>query len=414
MSFFIKLSRYITSGIDDILPNLIQMIKKQKPEITDNEAKSTIKHLWNIIPQGNKGILAPWLVKVWLNTNGYVDENRAILLINMIYKAKNTFPNDFPKSFNINDYQDLDELEEFLDPWIAKLFGLQQKHVDREKSKELGEIVFQRGEYKILRIDDPEDIVKFQKMNDIESWCTNRIKKAGDEGISYFLYRRKSIIATYTTGSKTLWDRNNKPMKDPEAVRIFAEFLKQEGKKDEIDRLIIIIPMTKEEIDDFMNKEKYLNALYEYQKLTPEQIDKAIEKGKYLDWLYFWRKLSPEQINRAIDKGVEIKVLYENQTLTPKNIDHAIEKGEYLRNLYKHQKLTPENIDHAIDKGEELDIVYIRYKLTPKQIDHAIDKGEYLDVLYNHQKLTLKQKKRIEKKLGIRKSIKLSKYIINR
>ncbi len=63
----IRLSRYIASGLEDVLPNLIQMIRKQKPEVTDEEAESTIRHLWNIIPQGNKNILAPWLIKIWLS-----------------------------------------------------------------------------------------------------------------------------------------------------------------------------------------------------------------------------------------------------------------------------------------------------------------------------------------------------------
>ena len=360
----IRLSRYITSGLEDVLPNLIQMIRKQKPEVTDEEAESTIRHLWNIIPQGNKNILAPWLIKIWLSNNGYIDEDRVISLINTIYKAKKMFPNDFPSTFNINDYRSLDELEDFLDPWIIKLSNLQQKHIDIEKSKELGQVVFQKGDYKILRIDDPKDIVKFQELNGLTCWCIKRLDEARNHGTTWFLYRRNDIIGAYDLRDKVLWDRNDDPMKNPEAVKIFIEFLRQEGKEDEMSKLIVNIPMTKEEIDKYLDREKNLKILYQrqHQRLTPEQIDKAIDIGKDLDWLY------------------------DHQTLTPENIDKAMEKEgdfNYLHWLYATQTL------------------------TPKQIDKVIDKGEYLNYLRKYQKLSPEQKKRIEKKLGLRKSIKL-------
>jgi len=234
MSFFIKLSRYITSGIDDILPNLIQMIKKQKPEMQDNEAESTIRHFWAILPNTvNKTNYITWLVKIWLSNNGYIDENRAISLINTISQVKTTFPNDFPKDFNINNYKSLDELEDFLDPWITKLDIIQDKHINKEQSKELGQIVYQKGNYKILRIDKPEDIVKFLELNDLHCWCIQDLYHANRYKTSWFLYRRNSIVGVYTIGEKILRDRNDQPMKDPELVKVFVDFLnkKVENKK---------------------------------------------------------------------------------------------------------------------------------------------------------------------------------------
>jgi len=221
----IKLSRYITSGIEDILPNLIQMIKKQKPDIQDHEAESTIRHFWDILPNTvNKTNYITWLIKIWLSNNGYIDENRAISLINTINQVKTTFPNDFPSNFNINDYRTLDELEDFLDPWITRLDTLQEKHINKEQSKELGQIVYQKGEYKILRIDDPEDIVKFQELNDLHCWCIQHLHKAKEYGTAWFLYRRNSIVGVYTVGEEILRNRNDKYMQDPKLVRVFVDF----------------------------------------------------------------------------------------------------------------------------------------------------------------------------------------------
>jgi len=434
MNFFIKLSRYITSTLEDILPSLIQMIKKQKPEITEETAESTIKHLWDIIPQGNKHILTPWLVKVYLKNNGYIDENRVRLLINTIYEAKNTFPNNFPKNFDINNYRDLDELESFLDPWIIKLSNIKEKHEEIEQSQELGEIFFQKGEYKILRIDNPKDIVEFLRINNVDSWCIKDMYYAKYYGPTWFLYKGNSIIVAYPIEHGELWDRNDQPMRgNPEAIKVFIEFLKQKGKRDEANELVTRLPMTKEEIDKYIDKGKYLDKLYINQTLTPEQIDKAIEKERYLDALYKHQFLTPEQIDKAIEKGLCLHALYYRKDIkfTPEQIDKAIEKGESLEILYRRKdiKFTPEQIDKAIEKEMYLDILYSRkdikltpeqidkaiekgwylyalyrrkdIKFTPEQIDKAIEKGEELYTLYEYQDLTPEQKKKLERMLKL-------------
>ncbi|HRT03785.1 MAG TPA: hypothetical protein P5513_07590 [Candidatus Diapherotrites archaeon] len=280
MGSFIKLSRYMISSLEDLLPNLKQMIKKQNPEITDEDAEFVIRHLWDVIPQGNKNILAPWLIKIWLNNNGYVDENRVRFLINTIYEAKKTFPNNFPSTFNINDYGSLSELEDFLDPWITKLDNLQKKHINKEQSKELGQIVYQKGEYKILRIDKPEDIVKFLEMNDLHCWCIHDLSYARRYGTSWFLYRRNDIIGVYTRGEKKLRDRNDKIMRDPEAVNIFVEFLKQEGREDEADNLIAYMNINQDDLIKYMIKE----LTHDLLSLDKDTLDKLIIKPLLEIW----------------------------------------------------------------------------------------------------------------------------------
>ncbi|HRT03489.1 MAG TPA: DUF192 domain-containing protein, partial [Candidatus Diapherotrites archaeon] len=281
-----------------------------------------------------------------------------------------------------------------------------------------GQIVYQKGDYKILRIDKPEDIVKFQELNDLHCWCIQYLDRAEYYGTAWFLYRRNSIVGVYTIEEKILRDRNDQPMKDPELIRVFIDFLRQEGREREANNLLMTIPMTKEEIDEYIDKGEdldvlyrnqhhsltpeqidkaldigiYLGVLYEHQKLTLEQLYKAIDIGKNLTYLYRYQKnLPPEIIDKAMDKGEDLDSLYEHQRLTPEQIDRAMSMEKHLDALYEHQTLTPEQVDRAMDMGKELKFLYKHQTLTPEQIDKAIEKGEDLFMLYVYKKLSSKQ-----------------------
>ncbi|HRT03588.1 MAG TPA: hypothetical protein P5513_06575, partial [Candidatus Diapherotrites archaeon] len=354
-----KLSKYITSNLESRMKFLVQQYKARYPELDNHVIEEKIRYINTLDPTGDKATYTPWLVKIYLNNGEFINEKKARSLLSILIRSM-TFPN-FPKGFDINKLDNLEELETLLEIYNQEITNREKIKKMKQESTELGQIVFQKGEYKVLRIDNPKDILEFQRINNIDSWCIQNIEDARDYAPVWFLIKGSSIIGSYSDLDVTLSDRNNKPMTNPRDVRVFVEFLRQEGKEDEANRVLVNIPMTKEEIDRYLDRGVNLKLLYQLRELSPEQIDKAIDIGKDLDWLY------------------------DNQDLTPENINHAIEKEyddfSYLNYLYACQDLTPENIDKAIKRGE------------------------YLDYLYRYQKnLTPKQKEIIKKKLRIKKS----------
>jgi len=96
---------------------------------------------------------------------------------------------------------------------------------NRILSAELGQIVGQEGEYKVLRIDNPEDIVKFLKINNIHSWDIEDIHYARLYAPIWFLYKNDEVIGVYAERDGRLLGRDASPIKDPEAVRIFKKII---------------------------------------------------------------------------------------------------------------------------------------------------------------------------------------------
>ncbi|HRT03357.1 MAG TPA: hypothetical protein P5513_05415 [Candidatus Diapherotrites archaeon] len=91
---------------------------------------------------------------------------------------------------------------------------------------DIGQIVGQEGEYKVVRIDDPDDIVKFLKINNIHSWDIEDISFAISYAPVWFLYKNDEVIGAYSKRDGRLLGRDARPIKDPEVIRIFNKLLK--------------------------------------------------------------------------------------------------------------------------------------------------------------------------------------------
>ena len=421
-------SRIIEADLESRIPSLIQLylntMMKKGIETNEQEAEQKIRELNQLDPTGTKAEFTPAITKLYLSDPAF-DPERAGYLFKVLDRSRER--HDWIKGFDVMGYRTLDELEQALEPYIEKSKEIDISKERVEETTEKGVVEWREGDWWVLRFDNPEDIVEFLKARGLtRTWCIGRLNFARIHAPCWFLIKRDSVIGVYSDYDEELSNRQNKPTKDKNILRVFTKYLKDIGKfdkwykfktklgetlsTDEIEEIITLgdeqtlceiyqkFNLTPEQVNKAIDRGMCLDYFYYYQQLTPDQIDKALEKGLYLDYLYEFQQLTPDQIDKALEKDKNLYELYRYQELTPKQVDKAIEKNKELSCLYKHQKLIPEQIDRAIDIGKALNYLYGNHKLTPKQIDKAIEKGEYLYYIYEFQKLTPEQiDKAIEK-----------------
>jgi len=405
----IRLSnRVLTADLESRLPVLKQQVidYRRRQGIEVSEAEQEVRRLNQYDPTGNRAEYTPWIVRIYL-LNPEVDLERVRIALEQLLEIRKY--NLLPKGFDVLQFRTVEELESNIIPIYKEVL---KKKEHKEKVEEIteeiktvrGEVVYKEGEYEVVRVDKPEDIVRFLKERRIDSWCVDELNEARDYAPVYFVFQGSKVILCYSDYDGVFSDRedNDLFLRRPDEIpsdwaTVIINFLEKVlGKEDLalVYRIKANMSLAPEQIDKAIEKEMHLDILYSRKdiKLTPEQIDKAIEKGESLEILYSRKdiKFTPEQIDKAIEKGWYLDALFERKDikLTPEQIDKAIEKERYLDALFERKdiKLTPEQIDKAIEKGKKLGSLYYNQKLTPENIDHAIEKGIALNDLYFCQK----------------------------
>jgi len=292
----IRLSnRVLTADLESRLPVLKQQVidYRRRQGIEVSEAEQEVRRLNQYDPTGNRAEYTPWIVRIYL-LNPEVDLERVRIALEQLLEIRKY--NLLPKGFDVLQFRTVEELESNIIPIYKEVL---KKKEHKEKVEEIteeiktvrGEVVYKEGEYEVVRVDKPEDIVRFLKERRIDSWCVDELNEARDYAPVYFVFQGSKVILCYSDYDGVFSDREDNDL-----------FLRR---PDEIpsDWATVIINF----LEKVLGKED-LALVYRIKanmSLAPEQIDKAIEKEMHLDILYSRKdiKLTPEQIDKAIEKG---------------------------------------------------------------------------------------------------------------
>ena len=196
------------SSLKSKLPSLIKQFIKNFPNTEPEQAETIITQLNTADPTQTTATYTDWILNQYIKDQNLDVQRVQDVLLQVDKAKKNNMSIDF---FSY----DLDGLEQEVQPMIEQID--QQSDITEQKQvKNLpGKIIYEEAIYKVLEIEDPEEIVELCSSTLISSWCVKDISYATNYAPMFFFIKGNSVIGAYSKKDGYIRDRNDNATYDP-------------------------------------------------------------------------------------------------------------------------------------------------------------------------------------------------------
>jgi hypothetical protein len=204
-------------------------------ELTLGEIKDQIITLNAIDPSGKEGTYMRWLVKIEASSGRDYGLNHSVIgpllkrfdQLRRIPAAKGKFNPD------INSYNTVSELQRVIHG-LADIKSKKSQEKDWKSTvfsrlSEFGKVNTTSGGYTLVKVDSPDDIIKFCALFNIQkTWCIWQRQQANAYVPIIFIIQGDKIVGNYSVRDESFWDRQDDEMDRPDWIAAVTEVYPEE------------------------------------------------------------------------------------------------------------------------------------------------------------------------------------------